>query len=138
MSISGVFEVSDDVSLIMNNSIDICKHQISYEKYALMKTYVVLLPIKNVLVSISSYEAIIRYLKHYSDLFKTSVFRYSKQNSLVINQHPIDAQKMITQNRTLTLHILLLFVVSLSYAVRSIKTRYEINPIYISQIHIYI
>ena len=38
MSISGVFEVSKDVNLSINKTIDICKDQISYEKDALMKT----------------------------------------------------------------------------------------------------
>ena len=38
MSISGVFEVSNDVNLIMNKTIDIYNDQISYEKDTLMKT----------------------------------------------------------------------------------------------------
>ena len=74
-----VFEVSDDVNLIINKTIDIFKDQILYEKDALINISSMLFPSNNVLVSISSYEAIIGYLKHYSDYVKTSVFRYSKQ-----------------------------------------------------------
>ena len=76
MSISGVFEVSNDVNLIMNKTIAICKYRISYDKDGFSS---MLFPSNNVLVSISSYEAIIGYLKHFSDYVKTSVFRYSKQ-----------------------------------------------------------